>query len=118
MNQRTSTTHNVERSSAEKSDALESSDSFLNENTWVVDYQLLSLTIPNDHQAPNPQLQRKPLEVMRLHINKDNKASSWQNCHISKMILGEFENFTQGPGGPAWLVSHEVAIAMVPQKAQ
>ena len=55
---------------------------------------------------------------MRLHINKDNKASSWQNCHISKMILGEFENFTQGPGGPAWLVSHEVAIAMVPQKAQ
>lgn len=55
MNQPTSTTHNVERSSAEKLDGLESSDYFLNENTWVIPYQLLPLTIPTtDHQAPNP----------------------------------------------------------------
>lgn len=42
MNQPTSTTHNVERSSAEKIDGLESSDYFLNENTWVLDYPVLS----------------------------------------------------------------------------
>ena len=56
----------------------------------------LSIATPNNSNhwppGPKPQLQRKPLEVVRLHINK---ASSWQNYHISKMILGESKNFAQ-----------------------
>lgn len=55
--------------------------------------QCYPITIPNHWPpGPKPQLQRQPLEVVRLHINK---ASSWQNYHISKMILVEFENFAQ-----------------------